>query len=49
MIFARHNSPYIRKNVSVKKMMLNVIIALVPVVLFAMIQNGWNGIYVILT
>ena len=39
-------SPYIRKNVSVKRMMLDVIIALMPVTLFAMISNGWNGIYV---
>ncbi len=49
MNFVRHTSPYIRKNVSVKRMMLDVIIALVPIVLFATIQNGWNGIYVILT
>ncbi len=41
-------SPYIRKNVSVKRMMLDVIIALMPVTLFAMIVNGWNGIYVFL-
>lgn len=40
------SAPYIRKNVSVKRMMLDVIIALVPVTLFAMIVNGWNGIYV---
>ena len=40
------SSPYIRKNVSVKRMMLDVIIALMPVTLFAMIANGWNGIYV---
>ena len=41
-------APYIRKNVSVKRMMLDVIIALVPVTLFAMIQNGWGAIYVLL-
>ena len=29
------SSPYIRKNVSVKRMMLDVIIALMPVTLFA--------------
>ena len=40
------SSPYIRKNVSVARMMLDVIIALMPVTIFAMIQNGWNGIYV---
>lgn len=48
MIFKRETSPFIRKNVSVKRMMLDVIIALIPITLFAMIQNGWNGIYVIL-
>lgn len=48
MKFVRETSPYIRKNVSVKRMMLDVIIALIPIVLFATIQNGWNGIYVIL-
>ena len=48
MIFKRETSPFIRKNVSVKRMMLDVIIALIPIILFAMIQNGWNGIYVIL-
>lgn len=48
MKFVRETSPFIRKNVSVKRMMLNVLIALIPVALFAMIQNGWNGVYVIL-
>ncbi len=41
-------APYIRKPVSVKRMMIDVIIALLPLVLFACIQNGWNGIYVFL-
>lgn len=41
-------APYIRKPVSVKRMMVDVLIALSPIVLFACIQNGWNGIYVIL-
>lgn len=49
MKFVRETSPYIRKNVSVKRMMLDVLIALVPIVLFACIQNGFNGFYVILT
>jgi len=39
-------SPYIRKDVSVKRMMMDVIIALLPITVFAMIINGWNGIYV---
>ena len=42
------SAPYIRKPVSVRRMMIDVLIALVPVVLFACIQNGWSGIYVIL-
>ena len=42
------SSPYIRKNVSVKRMMLDVIIALLPVTLFAVIRNGWGAIYVLL-
>ncbi len=42
------SAPYIRKNVSVKRMMLDVIIALMPVTAFAVIVNGWNGIYVFL-
>ena len=41
-------APYIRKSVSVKRMMLDVIIALLPVTLFAVIQNGWGAIYVLL-
>ena len=41
-------SPYIHKNVSVKRMMLDVIVALMPVTFFAMIVNGWSGIYVFL-
>jgi len=41
-------APYIRKNVSVKRMMMDVIIALMPATLFAMIVNGWDGIYVFL-
>lgn len=41
-------APYIRKPVSVKRMMLDVLIALMPVFLFACIQNGWSGISVIL-
>ena len=42
------SSPYIRKPVSVKRMMLDVVIALLPVTIFSMIQNGWSSIYVIL-
>ena len=39
-------APYIRKQASVKRMMLDVVVALLPISLFAMIQNGFGGIYV---
>lgn len=48
MKLVAQSAPYIRKPVSVKRMMLDVLIALVPVFLFACIQNGWNGTYVFL-
>lgn len=48
MKLVAQSAPYIRKPVSVKRMMLDVLIALLPVVLFACIQNGWSGIYVVL-
>lgn len=47
MKFIRETSPYIRKNVSVKRMMIDVLIALTPIVIFAIYQNGWNGVKVI--
>ncbi|MDE6408004.1 MAG: RnfABCDGE type electron transport complex subunit D [Anaeroplasmataceae bacterium] len=48
MKLVAQSAPYIRKPVSVKRMMLDVLIALIPVLLFACIQNGWSGIYVVL-
>ena len=42
------SAPYIRKPVSVARMMTDVIIALLPVTVFAMIQNGWASVYVLL-
>lgn len=48
MKLVAQSAPYIRKPVSVKRMMIDVLIALVPVLLFACIQNGWSGIYVVL-
>ena len=42
------SAPYIRKPVSVARMMTDVIIALLPVTVFAMVQNGWGSIYVLL-
>lgn len=40
------SAPYIRKKVSVSRMMLDVIIALLPISLFAMIYYKWDSIYV---
>ena len=40
------SAPYIRKNVSVSRMMLDVIIALLPISFFAMIYYKWDSIYV---
>ena len=48
MRLVAQTAPYIRKNVSVGRMMLDVLVALFPITLFSMIQNGWNGIYVFL-
>ena len=48
MKLVAQTAPFIRKPVSVRRMMVDVLIALLPVVLFACIQNGWNGIYVFL-
>lgn len=48
MKFVRETSPYIRKGVSVKRMMIDVLIALIPVTLFAIIQNKMGAISVIL-
>ena len=48
MKLVAQSAPYIRKKVSVQRMMIDVLIALMPVVLFACIQNSWSGIYVIL-
>ena len=48
MKLVAQTAPYIRKNVSVRRMMVDVIIALMPVTIFSIIQNGWNSLYVIL-
>lgn len=48
MKLAFQTSPYIRKNASVSRMMLDVIIALMPVTIFAIIQNGMGALSVIL-
>lgn len=48
MKLVAQSAPYIRKPVSVQRMMIDVLIALTPVLLFACFQNGWSGVYVIL-
>lgn len=47
MKFVRETSPYIRKDVSVKRMMIDVLIALVPVLVFSVVQNGLKALSVI--
>ena len=39
-------SPYIRKHVSVARMMIDVLIALFPIVVFSIVRFGWDAGYV---
>ena len=39
-------SPYIRKHVSVARMMTDVLIALFPILVFSIVLYGWDAIYV---
>lgn len=48
MKLVRETSPYIRKKANVARMMIDVLIALLPVVVFAIIQNGMKAVSVIL-
>lgn len=48
MKIIRETSPYIHKKVSVERMMLDVLIALLPLCIFAIIVNGFNSLYMIL-
>ena len=48
MKLIRETSPYIRRKANVARMMLDVLIALLPVVVFAIIQNGIKAVSVIL-
>lgn len=48
MKLIKETSPYIHRKSSVKRMMVDVLIALLPIVVFAVVRNGWNDIYVIL-
>ena len=49
MKIIKENSPYIHKASSVKRMMIDVLIALIPVLAFAIIEFGINALWVILT
>jgi len=44
----KQTSPYVRKDVSTKRMMIDVLIALIPVVAFAIYRFGWDAIIRIL-
>ncbi len=40
----KQTSPYVRKNVSTKRMMIDVLIALIPVVFFSIYRFGWDAV-----
>lgn len=48
MKLVARTAPYIRKHASVSRMMLDVIIALMPVTILAIYMNGFSAVYVIL-
>lgn len=48
MKIIKQTSPYIHKKVSVERMMIDVLIALLPIVIFSVIMNGFKAVYVIL-
>ncbi|MBN2299637.1 MAG: RnfABCDGE type electron transport complex subunit D [Acholeplasmataceae bacterium] len=40
----KQTSPYVRKQVSTKRMMIDVLIALIPVVVFSIYRFGWDAV-----
>ena len=48
MNYAKQTAPYIRKETSVKRMMIDVLIALLPVVIFAVYRFGFDAVVRIL-
>ena len=48
MKLIKENAPYIRRKADVKRMMLDVVIALSPITIFSCVMYGWSAIYVLL-
>ena len=48
MKLIKESAPYIRRKADVKRMMLDVVIALTPITIFSCVMYGWNAIYVLL-
>lgn len=48
MKLVRETSPYIRKPVSVTRMMLDVLIALIPVVIYSIVKFGWYALVMLI-
>ncbi len=44
MNYAKQTAPYVRKETSTKRMMVDVLIALLPVVVFAIYRFGWDAV-----
>jgi len=44
MQVVKNTSPYVRKDVSTKRMMIDVLIALIPVVFFSIYRFGWDAL-----
>ena len=48
MKLIKENAPYIRRKADVKRMMLDVVIALSPITIFSCVMYGWSAVYVLL-
>ena len=48
MKLIKESAPYIRRKADVKRMMLDVVIALSPITIFSCVMYGWSAIYVLL-
>ena len=47
MKLIKESAPYIRRKADVKRMMLDVVIALSPITIFSCVMYGWSAIYVL--